>query len=148
LNKEKITGIVALVMLLVSLLGMQQGYAVRSNNPSSPVSGLIESVSNPSGECLNLGLKGWYGTVTISLSRLWIYLRNANPNSTYIIWVGYVQTGGGCAGTWEPVGSVNTNGAGEGTSMQWFNPPSAYSYCVFEFKESGNLVYATYALAL
>ena len=59
-------GIVALAMLLVSLVGIQQGYAVRSEIPSRPISGVIGSVSNPSGECLNLGLKSWYGTVTIS----------------------------------------------------------------------------------
>jgi len=142
-------GIVALAMLLVSLVGIQQGYAIRSDVPSSPISGLIESVSNPLGECLNLGLKGWYGTVTISLSRLWIFLRDANPNSTYIVWVGYVQTGGLCGGTWRPIGSVNTDSAGGGTSVQWFRPPSGYSYCVFELKDSaGNIVYGTIALTL
>jgi hypothetical protein len=135
-------------MLLTSLVSIQQGYAAKSELPSPPpISGLIESVSNPSGECLNLGLKGWYGTVTISLDRLWIFMQNANPNSTYIVWVGYVQRGGACRGTWMPVGSVSTNGAGDGSSVQWFRPSSAYSYFVFEFKNSsGAVVYGTLAL--
>jgi len=148
LKKGRIIGILTLVVLLASLLSVQRGYGVKSEFPSPTISGLIESVSNPSGECLNLGLKGWYGTVTITLSRLWIYLRNAKPNSTYIIWVGYVQTGGLCKGTWLPVGSVSTDETGEGISVQWFYPSGSYSYCVFEFKDSaGNLVYATHVLS-
>ena len=146
LNKEKMAGIVALAMLLVSLVGIQQAFATRSEEPP-PISGLIKSVSDPLGQCLDLGLKGWYGTVTISLSRLWIFLQDANPNSTYIVWVGYVQTGGVCGGTWRPIGSVNTDSAGRGTSVQWFSPPRGY--CVFELKDSaGNIVYGTNALAL
>jgi len=142
------TAFVALAMLLVSVVGIQQGYAVRTIFPS-PISGLIESVSNPTGDCLNLGLKGWYGTVTISLNRLWIYIREGSPNSTYIVWAGYVQAGGTCNGTWTPVGSVSTDRVGEGSSTQWFRPSSTYSYCVFELRDTmGNVVYATYALAL
>ena len=150
MNKGKITGIVVLVILLVCLVRIQQAYAVghERNMPVPPVSGLIESVSNPTGNCLNLGLKGWYGTVTISLNRLWIYVRDANPNSTFIVWIGYVQAGGVCNGTWKAVGSVSTDQSGEGTSVQWLSPSSAYTYFVFELRDtSGNVVYATNALA-
>ena len=147
MNKAKAAGIGAFVILLVCLVGVQQGYAVREI-VVSPISGLIESVSDPTGDCLNLGLKGWYGTVTISLNRLWVYLRNANPNTTYIVWVGYVRTGGSCNGTWRPVGSVSANEIGEGSSVQWFRPSSVYSYFVLELKDAaGNIVYATNALA-
>ena len=148
MNKAKTAGIVAFVILLVCLAGVQEGYAAKSEPPVSPISGLIESVSNPTGDCLNLGLKGWYGTVTISLNRLWVYLRNANPNSTYIVWVGYVKAGGSCNGTWRPVGSINTNSAGEGSSDQWFRPSSAYGSFVLEFKDTeGTVIYGTEALS-
>ena len=147
MTRAKLFGLVVLAMLLAFATGIQQGYAVRSNTPS-PVSGLIESVSNPSGDCLNLALTGWHGTVTISLNRLWVFVQGASPNSTYIAWVGYVQTGGSCKGTWQPIGSVNTNGSGEGNAMAWFRP-SDYAYCVFELKDrSGNVVYGTNAIAL
>ena len=147
LNELKTAGIVVLTMLL-ALIAIQQAYAVRFELPPPPVSSLIESVSNSSGDCLNLGLKGYYGTITISLSRLWVFMQNAKPNSTYIVWVGYVQTGGSCVGNWKPVGSVSTNGVGEGSSAQWFTPPSTYSYFVFEFKNSsGTIVYGTHALS-
>jgi hypothetical protein len=43
LNKEKMAGIVALAMLLVSLVGIQQGYATRGADTLT-ISGLIESV--------------------------------------------------------------------------------------------------------
>ena len=140
------TAFVALAMLLVSVVGIQQGYAVRTIFPS-PISGLIESVSNPTGGCLNLGLKGWYGTVTISVNRLWIYIRDANPNSTYIVWIGYVQVGGTCNGTWRPVGSVSTDSMGEGSSVQWLKLSNSYSYFLLEFKDSaGTVVYGTHVL--
>ena len=139
-------GIVALAVLLVSLVGIQQGYA--NNNLPAPISGPIESVSDPSGGCLNLGLNGAYGTVTISLSRVSILLQDANPSSTYTVSIGYVQTGGGCDGTWQSVGSVNTDSVGSGTLAQWFRPESGYNY-IFEFKDSaGSVVYATDPLAL
>jgi len=136
-------------MILISTVAVQQGFAKKPEFPQPPVSGLIGSVSNPSGDCVNLGLKGWYGTVTISFSRLWVFLQHANMNSTYIIYVGYVMPGGSCNGTWRPVGSVNTDAAGEGSSMQWFTPSSGYSYCVFKFEDSlGNVVFATNSLAI
>jgi hypothetical protein len=148
MNKGKMAGIVALTMVLVCVVGVQQGYAAKSEIPVSTISGLIESVSNPTGDCLNLGLKGWYGTVTISLNRLWTYLRNANPNSTYIVWVGYVQAGGTCNGTWRPVGSVSTDGVGEGSSVEWFKPSGTYSYFVLELKDNaGIVIYGTHALS-
>jgi hypothetical protein len=147
LNKEKMVGIVALAMLLVSLVGIQQGYARQTELPPRPVSALIESVSNPSGGCLNLGLNGGYGTVTISLDHVWIYLQHANPSSTYTISVGYMQTGVGC-GAWQSVGSLNTDSLGGGTFAQEFYLPIGYSY-IFEFKNSaGSIVYATDPLAL
>lgn len=149
LNKEKMAGIVALAVILASLLGVQLGYAKTIAPPGAVhVWTLIRSVSNPSGGCVDLGLGGGYGAVTILPHNVvGISLENANPSSTYTVSVGSVQANGGC-GTWQSVGSVNTNSVGEGTSAQRLSLPSGHSY-VFEFKDStGNTVYATDALAL
>lgn len=149
LNKGKIAGIVALAMLLVSLVGVQQGYAREGAPVLAPhvSQAVIESVSNPSGGCLNLGLDGSYGTVEISPYGLLIYLQHASPSSTYTVSYAYAQTGGACDGTWHSVGSVSTDGLGSGTLGQGLSLASG-SY-MFEFKDSaGTTVYATDALTL
>ena len=150
MNKEKMVGIVALAMLLVSLVGIQQGYAKGRGPLGRPVTAwvLVGSVSNPSGGCLNLGLNGAYGTVSIlPKTGIQISLQHANPSSTYTVSVGYVEPGAGC-GAWQSVGSVKTDSVGGGTLAQAFSLPSGFSY-VFEFKDSaGSIVYATDPLAL
>lgn len=145
-------GIVALAVILASLMGVQLGYAKTIGRPISPVLHawtLIESVSNPSGGCVNLGLGGGYGAVTILPNNvIEISLQHANPSSTYTVSVGYVQSNGGCDGTWRSVGSVNTDSAGFGTLAQELSLPSGHSY-IFEFNDSsGAAVYATDVLRL
>lgn len=150
MKKGKLARIVALAMLLVYLVGIQQGYAMQHDKltPPSSVSALIESVSNPSGGCLNLGLNGWYGTVTVSLSQVWILLQHVNPSSTYTVFVAYIQTGAGCGRTLQLVGSVKTDTVGDGVLVQGFSLPSGQSY-VFEFQNSaGTIAYATDPLTL
>jgi hypothetical protein len=151
LNKEKIAGIVALILVLISLLGVQQGYARGRGPLGRPVTAwvLVGSVSNPSGGCLNLGLNGVYGTVSILPSKsIQIFLQHANPNSALTVSVGYVQTNGGCDGTWQSVSSLNTNSTGFGTLAQSLSLPSGHTY-IFEFEDSaGNIVYATDFLSL
>jgi hypothetical protein len=150
MNKERIVGIVALAVILASLLGVQLGYAKTVASPGGVhVWALVQSASNPSGGCVDLGLSGGYGAVTILPGKgVWISLQHANPSSTYTVSVGYLQANGGCDGTWRSLGSVNTDSAGDGTLAQRLTLPSGHSY-VFEFKDStGNVVYATDALRL
>ena len=143
-------GIVALAVILASLLGVQLGYA-KTIAPPGGVRGwaLIGAVSDPSGGCVDLGLSGGYGAVmTLPNGVFGVYLQHANPSSTYSVSVGYVQANGGCNGTWQSVGSVNTNSVGDGTLAQRLSLPSGHSY-IFEFKDNaGNIVYATDALHL
>jgi hypothetical protein len=143
-------GIVALAVILASLLGVQLSYAKTIAPPGGVHTWvLIEAVSNPSGGCTNLGLSGGYGGVTLLPNNvIGVSLQHANPSSTYTVSVGYVQTNGGCDGTWQSVGSVNTNSAGYGTLTQKLKLPSGHSY-IFEFNDSsGATVYATDALRL
>ena len=150
MNKERMAGIVALAVILASLLGVQLGYAKTIAPPGGVHKwALIEAVSNPSGGCVNLGLSGGYGAVTILPNNvIEISLQHANPSSTYTVSVGYVQANGGCDGTWQSVGSLNTDSLGGGTFAQEFYLPIGYSY-IFEFKNSaGSIVYATDPLAL
>jgi hypothetical protein len=150
LNREKMAGIVALAVILASLLGVQLGYAKTIAPPGGVHTWtLIEAVSNPSGGCVNLGLSGGYGAVTMLPNNvIEISLQHANPGSTYTVSVGYVQGNGGCDGTWQSVGSVNTDSAGFGTLAQKLSLPSGHSY-IFEFRDSsGAAVYATDALRL
>ncbi|MGD0424110.1 MAG: hypothetical protein ABSA92_11720 [Candidatus Bathyarchaeia archaeon] len=53
------------------------------------------------------------------------------------------MTQGACDGSWQSVGSVNTDQAGNGQLVQKLNLQSGQIY-VFEFKDTqGKLVYAT-----
>ena len=152
LNKGKFTGIIALTLILVSLLAFQQGYAIPKKN-ISPLGGLhrwtlVSSVSDPTGDCVDLGLNGGYGNIIIVSNRVVISLQHATPNSAFTISVGYQQTNGGCDGTWQPVGSLNTDNTGSGILVQQLSLPSGHSY-IFEFHDSaGNLLYATDSLQL
>jgi hypothetical protein len=151
LKKEKLAGILGLVVIVVSMLGVQQGYA-RTGAPPGQGSHtwvLVAGVSNPSGSCLNLNLSGGHGTVTIlPNSRVGIFLQNASPDSTYTVSVGYVQANGGCDGTWKTVGSLKTDSAGYGTLTAHLNLASGHNY-VFEFHDNaGNVAYATDTLSL
>lgn len=148
MKEERTLGMIALVIVLVSLLSLAQGYA---NGPNPIITGstkeAIRSVSNPSGNCINLGLTNYHGSVVISHKHLYVYLYNANPNSAYNVLVGYMSSKNACDGTWQSLGSINTNNAGSGQLIQSFSL-SGHQY-VFELRDGqGSAVYATPFISL
>ena len=148
MRKEQIFGAAALVIVMVSLMAMPPGYArqrggqlgghaIGANNR------IIQAVSNPSGSCVNLGLGNGHGVVIYTLGRVVVSLQSANPSSTYSVSVGYVRSGGACDGTWQSIGSLSTDAAGNGNLTEPFHLSSGHKY-VFELTDgAGTVVYAS-----
>ena len=147
MRRERMFGLLALAIVMISALGVPQGYAKGSS--ASPVKSVIQairSVSNPSAGCGNLELTELFGEVEMaSNGRLIVVLENAHSSSSYAV---SVDAQGTCDGSWQSVGSINTDQAGNGQLVQNLKLNSGHSY-VFEFTDAqGNLVYATPYLTL
>lgn len=149
MDKMRMAGFVTLVIALISLLGIPQGYAKNIAPPGAPSFPFapIGSVTNPSGTCTNLGLAHGFGTVSVARHGYVIYLHNVDPHTSFSVSVGYLQNGV-CDGTWQSVGPINTNSSGAGTLQLTLSLTSGHKY-VFEFKDSaGTLIYASSSLTI
>ena len=77
----------------------------------------------------------WNGNVVVEL-------QDAHPTTTYTVTVDKF-TQGACDGSWQSVGSINTDQTGNGLLAQKLKLQTGQSY-VFRFIDAqGNLVYAT-----
>lgn len=147
MRRERMFRLLVLAIVVMSILSLPQAYAkgppyAKGTYQNTPVMYMVSSVSNPSAGCGHLGLTGTYGDVAVGNGRVVVELGNAHSNSTYTVSVDQF-TQGACDGSWQSVGSVTTNQAGNGLLVQKLNLQSGHSY-VFEFKDAqGNLVYAT-----
>lgn len=143
MRKERMFTILVLMLGLVSVITLPQGFAKNFVNGPTVVNVPILGVSNPSGACGSLGLKGYVGNIAMAGGKLHINLVKAGPNSAYNIQVGYVSSAGVCDGTWKPFGSINTDQSGTGLLTHSSNLPSNHQD-VLEFTDgSGNVVFAT-----
>ena len=145
MRKERMLSFVMLAVALVTVLSLPQAYA-KTNYPGPQIGppqtmALISSVTNPAGGCGYLGLSGIYGYVEYGNGKLTVGLQNAHPSSTYTVTVAkYSQ--GSCDGSWQSIGSLSTDHAGNGLLAQKSTLQYGQNY-VFEFKDAqGNLVYA------
>lgn len=156
MRNRRMFGMIAFTIILLSMLSLPQGFAKMSSG--SPVNrpynrAVIESVSDPSGGCVDVSFlpntftyTDYYGLVTITSVYQTVRLQNAHPNSVYSVSIGYLN-GNGCDGTWQSLGSISTDQAGNGYVVQHLNLKS-HQYQV-QFKDSnGNVVYATSILSL
>jgi hypothetical protein len=151
MRKQRMFAMAFLLLVLVSVLSLPQGFAKfvkdHSPTPQQYSYATVGTVSAPTGSCGNLGLSGFYGDVLVMRGKLTIGLIFVNPSSTYSVAVSKDNAFGVCDGTWKSLGSVNTDGTGRGELAQK-DGLSSGSY-VFEFTDSaGNLVYATPAISL
>lgn len=144
MRRERLFTIIAL--MLVSVITLPQGFAKDKAgyaNGGTVVNVSILSVSNPSGACSSLGLKGYVGNIAVMAGRLHITLVKATPNSAYNIQVGYVSSTGVCDGTWKTFGSISTDQSGTGVLAQSSSLPGNHQD-VLEFTDgSGKVVFAT-----
>jgi hypothetical protein len=156
LKKQGIFAIFAATLILVTSLGfpVPQGYAehtILSHHSTAWVFLPLFAVQSSSASCTNLGLNDHlgHGSVGISQGRIQISLQNSNPNSAYSVSVGYKNSNGGCDGTWQSLGQINTNQAGDGTLTKTLTLPSGHQY-IFELSTSsaGNAEYATTFVSL
>jgi hypothetical protein len=145
MRKEKLFGIIALVIFSITVLGIPHGYAKTPGPvlaPSWPNT-WIRAVSNPTGGCTDLGLQAVHGTVVVARSGIVVTLQGATPNTNYNVLMGYTRNTAGCDDTWQSLGSINTDASGNGSSNKVLTLQSGHQY-VFELKDgSGNVAFAT-----
>lgn len=156
MRKQRMFAMAFLLLVLVSVLSLPQGFAkgvaAKQVKPSAPGPqqysyATVGTVSSPTASCGNLGVKGFYGDVLVTHGKLMIGLTFVNPSSTYSVAVSKNNDYGVCDGTWKSLGSINTDGAGKGELVRK-DGLSSGSY-VFEFTDSaGNLAYATPSISL
>jgi hypothetical protein len=144
-EKHEMFGIIVLVVVMVSALSLPQTFAVPKGkiSPQLPSRYVIRAVSNPSGGCASLGLKGYHGSIAIANGQLFIGLVNANAEGTYTVAIGHKTSSGGCDGTWKQLGSIDVNLLGDGglTVSQKLSSNTPY---ILEFSDgAGTPVYAT-----
>jgi len=156
MRKETMFATAFLLLVLVSVLSLPQGFAKgvagKMVKPSSYSAqqytyATVGTVSSPTASCGSLGVKGFYGDVLVTHGKLFIGLIFVNPSSAYSVTVSKVNAYGVCDGTSKSLGSINTDGAGQGELVQK-DKLSSGSY-VFEFTDgAGNIVYATPSVSL
>lgn len=156
MRKESMFGMIAFTIMLLSVLGLPQGFA--ANNAPKPYHAYnyapIQSVSNPSASCVELtslydalNNTGNYGLVTITSKSQFVRAQNTNPNSVYSASIGYLNSKSVCDGTWKSLGSITTDQAGNGFLVQNLSLKS--NMYEVELRDSaGNLVYATGFMSL
>ena len=143
MRKARMFPMIFLIMVLVAVLTLPQGFAKNFANGPTWVNVPILGVSNPSGSCGDLGLRGYVGNVGMAGGRLHITLVKASPNNAYSISVGYVSSNGVCDGTWKSFGSIKTDQSGNGLLVPSTSLPSNHQD-VLEFTDgSGNVAFAT-----
>jgi hypothetical protein len=144
--KHRMFGIIALVVVVVSALSLPQALAAPKAgriSPQLPTRYTIRGVSNPSGSCSSLGLKGFNGDLVVENGQLFIGLVNANAGNTYSVKIGHKASNGGCDGTWKQLGSVHVDFMGEGALTVTQKLSSGTQY-ILEFSDgSGTPMYAT-----
>ena len=142
MRKERMFSLVVLAIVAVSIMSLPQAYAKAPGKANTAVNYRVSSTSNPSGNCGNFGLTGNYGDVRVRTGTVSVLLWNAHPSSTYTVSVDKL-TQGACDGSWQSVGSISTDQAGNGQMLQKLSLQYGQWY-VFEFKDAqGKLVYAT-----
>ena len=142
MRKERMFRLLVLAIVAVSILSLPQAYAKAPGKTNTAVHYVISSTSNPSGNCGDFGLAGNYGEVIVRSGVVGVLLLNTHPSSTYTVSVDKL-TQGVCDGSWQSVGSISTDQAGNGQLLQKLNLQYGQRY-VFEFKDAqGKLVYAT-----
>lgn len=157
MRKQRMFAMAFLLLVLVSVLSLPQGFASKAvagkqtkpsaYSPQQYTYVTVGAVSSPTASCGSLGVNGFYGNVLVTHGKLMIGLTFVNPSSTYSVAVSKSNAFGVCDGTWNSLGSVNTDGTGRGELVQK-DGLSSGSY-VFEFTDSaGNLAYATPAVSL
>ena len=144
MRKERMFRILVLAIVTVSILSLPQAYARGGGHYGARITSMyvISSVSNPSASCGSFGLTGEYGNVMVWNGNVIVDLQSAHPSSTYTVSVDKF-TQGSCDGSWQSVGSINTDQAGNGLLTQKLNLQSGHGYVFRLVDAQGNLAYAT-----
>jgi hypothetical protein len=147
-------GMTTVAIILLSILISPQAFAAGPGNTRTTESAPIQAVTSPSADCTDVGLvpvaftfANYYGIVAISGRFEYVRLENANPNTAYTISLGHLNSNGNCDGTWQSLGSITTDQAGEGYVLQHLSLPSN-PYIIELSDGTGKLAYATAFISL
>lgn len=162
--KRKMIGAFALTIVVLVALSIPQGYAAQTakGKHAAPVlsAGIqeahytrtnLQGVSNGApasptsgpASCGSLVFQGKFGAVMFNSVSLLVRLQHANSDTQYSVWLGYKTSPSSCDGSWNELGSLNTNHNGNGGFSQPLTLISGIHYQVVLRDQAGNTIYAT-----
>ena len=149
-------------LIALSLLAMPMGFAKNQppggfrmlGRPARSSISQIYAASNPSGSCASLGLKtGAIGYAQLTNGNVLVFVQKAAPNSLLNVTV--IKLGNGesdkswvCGTTSQSIGTITTSLSGNGQLFQKYKASAGQKYVVELQDSNGNVLYATYVIAM
>jgi hypothetical protein len=158
--KQRTIGVLVLAVVMLATLSIPQGLAQIQGKHGFPAMGgslgrysktNLRGVSNAApaspgsspASCGDLGFTGKYGLVMYNTGSVVVLLQHASSNTQYTVWLGHKTSTSGCDGSWTQLGSISTNGNGNGGFSDSLSVSSGTQYQVVVRDQAGNTIYAT-----